>query len=173
MQYASGSAFNAGTPVAARAKKHSRELERTVMPVTRQQTVITVSAALDLIHAAIAEGDRIGVPVSACVVDTSMSLVAFARSDGATPHSADTSRAKANTAASIRRPTGGMGEDLALPLAVATDGRLTNIRGGSPIRFDDAHAGGLGIAGGTPAQDAEVAEAALARVGAQAVPGAQ
>ena len=72
-----------------------------------------------------------------------------------------------------RRPTGGMGEDLALPLAVATGGRLTNILGGSPIRFDDAHAGGLGIAGGTPLQDAEVAEAALARVGAQAVPGAQ
>ena len=140
------------------------------MPVTRQQAVITVSAALDLIHAAIAEGDRIGVPVSACVVDTSMSLVAFARSDGATPHSADTSRAKANTAASTRRPTGGMGEDLALPLAVATGGRLTNIRGGSPIRFDDTHAGGLGIAGGTPLQDAEVAEAALARVGAQEVP---
>ena len=105
------------------------------MPVTRQQAVITVSAALDLIQAAIAEGDRIGVPVSACVVDTSMSLVAFARSDGATPHSADTSRAKANTAASIRRPTGGMGEDLALPLAVATGGRLTNILGGSPIWF--------------------------------------
>jgi glc operon protein GlcG len=61
-----------------------------------------------------------------------------------------------------------MGEDLALPLAVATGGRLTNIRGGSPIRFGDTHAGGLGIAGGTPVQDAEVAEAALARVGAHA-----
>jgi glc operon protein GlcG len=140
----------------------------TVMPVTRQQAVITVSAALDLIHAAIAEGDRIGVPVSACVVDASMSLVAFARADGATPHSVDTSRAKANTAASTRRPSGLMGEDLALPLAVATGGRLTNIRGGSPIRFGDTHAGGLGIAGGTPVQDAEVAEAALARVGAHA-----
>ena len=143
------------------------------MPVTRQQAVITVSTALDLIHAAITEGDRIGVPVSACVVDTSMFLVAFARSDGATPHSADTSRAKANTAASTRRPTGSIGEDLALPLAVATGGRLTNIRGGAPIRFGDTDAGGLGIAGGTPRQDAEVAEAALARVGAQAVPRAQ
>jgi uncharacterized protein GlcG (DUF336 family) len=66
-----------------------------------------------------------------------------------------------------------MSEDLALPLAVATGGRLTNIRGGAPIRFDDAHVGGLGIAGGTPAQDAEVAAAALARVGAQLVLGAQ
>jgi hypothetical protein len=81
-------------------KKYSRELERTVMPVTRQQAVITVSAAQDLIHAAI----------------------------------------KANTAASTRRPTGGMGEDLALPLAVATGGRLTNVLGGSPIRFGATHA---------------------------------
>ena len=45
--------------------------------------------------------------------------------------------------------------------------------GGSPVRFGDTHAGGLGIAGGTPAQDAEVAEAALAHVGAQPAPGAQ
>src|SRR6202167_2208781 len=112
------------------------------MPVPRQQTVITVSAALDLIHAAIAEGDRIGVPVSACVVDTSMSLVACARSDGATPHSADTSRAMATTAASPRGPPGGMGEVLALPLAGRSSGRLANIRGGAPIRLDDAHAGG-------------------------------
>ena len=143
------------------------------MPVTRQQAVINVSAALDLIQAAIAEGERIGVPVSACVVDTTMTLVAFARSDGATPHSADTSRAKANTAASTRRPTGWIGEDLALPLAVATGGRLTNILGGSPIWFGATHAGGLGIAGGTPAQDTVVAAAALAHVGAQATPQAQ
>src|ERR1700733_11281684 len=104
------------------------------MPLTRQQAVITVSTALDLIHAAIAEGDRIRVPVSACVVDTSMSLVAFARSDGATPHSADTSRAKANTAASIRRPTGGMGEDLALPPAAGTGGPLAESPGGAAGR---------------------------------------
>ena len=142
------------------------------MPVTRQQAVVTVSAALDLIRAAIAEGDRLGVPVSACVVDASMSLVAFARSDGATPHSVDTSRAKANTAASTRRPTGSISEDLALPLAVATGGRLTSIRGGVPITDGGLVTGALGVAGGTPAQDAEVAEAALARVDAPAVPGA-
>ena len=83
------------------------------MTLTCQQAVVTASAALDLIRAAIAEGERIGVPVSACVVDPVMTVVAFARSDDATPHSADTSRAKANAAASTRRPTGWMGEDLA------------------------------------------------------------
>jgi len=137
------------------------------MPVTRQQAVVTVSAALDLIRAAIAQGERIGVPVSACVVDPDMSLVAFARSDGATPHSADTSRAKANAAASTRRPTGWMGEDLALPLAVATSGRLTNIRGGVPITAGGSVAGALGVAGGTPEQDEAVAAAALTQITGQ------
>jgi glc operon protein GlcG len=132
-----------------------------IMAVTRQQAVVTVSAALNLVRAAMAEGERVGVPVSACVVDPVMTLVAFARSDGATPHSADTSRAKANAAASTRRPTGWMGEDLALPLAVATGGRLTNIRGGAPITVGGVVAGALGVAGGTPAQDEAIAAAAL------------
>lgn len=134
------------------------------MTLTCQQAVVTASAALDLIRAAIAEGERIGVPVSACVVDPVMTVVAFARSDDATPHSADTSRAKANAAASTRRPTGWMGEDLALPLAVATGGRLTNIRGGVPITAAGSVVGALGVAGGTPAQDEAVATAALAHL---------
>ena len=89
-----------------------------------------------------------------------MSLVAFARADGATPHSIETSRRKANTSASTGRVTGFMQADLAVTLPLGSGNILTNIPGGVPLRFNGALAGGMGIAGGTVDEDAAVANAA-------------
>jgi glc operon protein GlcG len=129
------------------------------MPATVQHTVITIQTALDLLQRGVAEGARQGVAVSVAVVNPSMNLVAFAMADGAKSHSVESSRRKANTAASTRRPSGWMGEDLALSLPLATDLKLTNITGGFPLVFDGTVAGAVGIAGGTPEQDAQIAEA--------------
>jgi glc operon protein GlcG len=126
---------------------------------TRQQTVITVESALGLVERALAEGEARGVAISVAVVDPSMSLVAFAKADGATAHSAESSRRKANTAASTRRATGWMGDELALALPLATDLALTNIPGGSPFVVEAGVAGAVGVAGGTPEQDAQIATA--------------
>jgi glc operon protein GlcG len=134
------------------------------MSVSRQQPVITSAVALELVGRAIAEGGSLGVAISVTIVDPAMSLIAFGRADGATPHSVQSSRAKANTAASIRRETGGMGEDLAIPLALATNLQLTNILGGAPLRHDGEVIGAIGVAGGTPAQDAQVAQNAAAGI---------
>lgn len=90
-----------------------------------------------------------------------MSLIAFARADGATPHSIETSRRKANASASTGRATGWMTGDLAITLPLASGNMLTNIPGGVPLRFGGVLAGGLGIAGGTVEQDATVANATL------------
>jgi uncharacterized protein GlcG (DUF336 family) len=46
---------------------------------------------------------------------------------------------------------------------------LTNIRGGVPIVFGGTLVGGLGVAGGTPDQDIEIATAVLAAIGADPV----
>jgi glc operon protein GlcG len=132
------------------------------VPATLQHTVVTIHAALDLLQRGVAEGASQGVAVSVTVVDPSMNLVAFAKADGATPHSVESSRRKANTAASTRRPSGWMGEELALSLPLATDLKLTNITGGFPLVFDGTVAGAVGIAGGTPDQDAQIAEAIVA-----------
>jgi glc operon protein GlcG len=129
------------------------------MTATRQHTVITIQTALDLLQRAVAEGASQGVAVSVTVVDPSMNLVAFTKADGATPHSIESSRRKANTAASTRRPSGWMSDDLALSLPMATDLKLTNITGGFPLLYEGAVAGAVGIAGGTPDQDAQIAEA--------------
>ena len=132
-------------------------------PAVRQQAVLTLDSALTLAQHALAEAAVLDLAVSVAIVDPSMDLIIFAKADGATPHSVHSSRRKANTAASTRRATGWMGDDLALPLPLATDLQLTNIAGGAPLVVDGVVVGAVGIAGGTPDQDARVAAATAAR----------
>lgn len=136
----------------------------------RTISVLTADAALHAINTAIAEGAKQGVAVSAAVVDPGMNLIAFARADGATPHSAETSRRKANTAASTGKATGWMPADLAVTLPLGTGNLLTNIPGGAPLRFGGVLGGAIGIAGGTVAQDAAIVAATLAALQADALP---
>lgn len=128
---------------------------------------VSSETALRAVTIAIEEGAKLGVPISVTVVDPALGLVAFGRADGTMPHSVETSRRKANTAASSRRPSGWMQGDFAIALPMGTDNLLTNIRGGFPIVIDGRHIGGLGIGGGTPDQDAEIALATLAALGAE------
>lgn len=132
---------------------------------------VTVSheLALHIVTVAIEQGAQIGLPVAVTVVDPAMALVAYARADGMTPHSSETSRRKAQTAASTRRPSGWMQGDFGLMLPLGSGNRLTNIGGGVPLRFDGRLLGGLGVAGGTPDQDVEIALATLEAVGADSL----
>lgn len=128
-----------------------------VPAVTYETAARIVAIALELATAA-------GVRGVVSVVDPAMQLVAFGRADGASPHSVETSRRKADTAASTRRPSEAMRADLAVALEHGSGGRLTSIAGGVPLVFDGVHVGGLGVAGGAPEQDAEIATAALAMI---------
>lgn len=131
---------------------------------------ISHEAALRTVQTAIAEGASRGVATCITVVDPALAMVAMTRADHTTPHSVETSRRKANTAASTRKPTGWMQGDFALALPLGTDNLLTNIKGGFPLVFDGVVVGGLGVAGGTPDQDAQIAIATLAAIGADEVP---
>lgn len=135
----------------------------------RETVAITYDAAQNAVRVAMEQAAAVGVVPVVTVVDPSMTMVAFGRADGATPHSVETSRRKANTAASTRRKTGWMQDSFAIELPLATSGQLTNIRGGSPLLFEGTLVGGIGIAGGTPDQDAAVAEATLTAIGADPV----
>lgn len=132
----------------------------------RSVSNITVETALTAINIAFAEAKKAGVNISIAVVDTSLNLIAFAKGDGATPHSAETSRRKANTAASTGKVTGWMDSDLAVTLPMASGNLLTNVPGGVPLRFNGVLGGGLGIAGGTVEQDAAISKATLTAIGA-------
>lgn len=128
--------------------------------------IISYDAASNAVAAAIKEGMKLGVSVSVAVVDPGMGLVAFGKADGATAHSMETSRRKANTAASTKKQTGWMDDSLAIALPAAANNMLTNIPGGFPIKFDGKVVGGLGIAGGTVEQDAQVGRATMEAIGA-------
>ncbi|NHA70167.1 GlcG/HbpS family heme-binding protein [Phycicoccus flavus] len=139
------------------------------MPSHTSVPVVTYETAAHVVAVAIAAAERAGVRGVVTVVDPAMAMVAFGRADGATPHSVETSRRKAMTAASTRKPSAAMVPELAVALEHGTGGILTSIAGGVPLVFDGVHVGGLGVAGGRPDQDAEIAAAVLAEVGAEGV----
>lgn len=137
------------------------------MSTHRQIVAITYETAVRAVAIAMEEGERAGVKTVVSVSDPSMTLIAYGMADGATPHSAETSRRKAATSASTRRRTGQIPEALRTALPLGTGGAMTTIDGGMPLFFGDAHVGGLGVAGGSPAQDAEIALETLKRLGAR------
>ncbi|NLA64731.1 MAG: heme-binding protein, partial [Leucobacter sp.] len=132
-------------------------------------SVINLKTATRAIELAIEIGERHGVKVASAVVDPALELVAYARADGITPHSVETSQRKATTAASTRRPSALVPEHLATPLEHGTGGLLTSIPGGVPIVFNGVHIGGLGGAGGPPPGDATIALEVLEALGADPV----
>ena len=131
--------------------------------------IISFEAALQLVRLGIEKAEALGVRAVVTVVDPSLTMVAFGKADGAAPHSLETSRRKALSSASTRRATGWMTGDFAVQAPLGTGMLLTNILGGMPIVFDGKHVGGLGIAGGTPDQDATIAGDVIDAVGATRV----
>ena len=136
------------------------------MPPYIQSPAVSFETAIELVRLGVARGADAGIRTVVTVIDPGLGVVAFGKADGATPHSAETSRRKAQTSASTRRATGWMEGDFAVQAPLGTGLLLTNIRGGVPIFFEGTHVGGLGIAGGTPDQDAAVAAAVLKAIGA-------
>jgi glc operon protein GlcG len=138
------------------------------MPHVVAHLKLTRAGARRILDAAIAKAQSMGVPQCIAVVDDGGHLLAFARMDGAKVLSIDSSLRKAMTAASSRVPTGNVSAGPDLKLAIATEGKHVNLRGGLPIIVDGHVIGGIGVASGTGEQDLECAEvglAALARDG--------
>lgn len=130
---------------------------------------ITYTKASEAVRLTIEIGAERGLRLCATVVDPALGLVAFGRADGMTPHSVETSRRKANTAASTGKPSAAVLPELATAMENGTGGLLTRIPGGVPLIFDDILVGGLGVAGGPPTKDADVADAVLDALGATSV----
>lgn len=131
--------------------------------------VLTHQAALTAIDAACQAAERIGVAQCVVLVDPSGVTIGSLRMTGAKFLSVQTATSKARTAASTNAATGGMPIDVGTAAAVASQGGVTPLPGGLPIRFDGRLAGAIGVGSGTGDQDIEVAKAALAALGADAV----
>ena len=135
--------------------------------LTRHNIRLTLEAARAVLAAAEAKARAIKVPQNIAVVDDGGHLLVFARMDGAKLSSVEVALTKAGAAALRRSPTGpspSTGEPsvlLSLGLPLATDGKLTCIRGGLPLYVDDQCVGGIGVSTGTEDEDLLVAQAGV------------
>lgn len=127
----------------------------------RQIQTLTHAGAMIVLQGAIAKAEAMGVPQCIAIVDIGGNLLAFIRMDGAKILSQFSATQKAVTAMSSGVPTGKVAQDVELKLALATDGKLTNLKGGIPIAIDDQIVGAIGVGSGTGDQDVEVALAGI------------
>ncbi len=135
------------------------------MNLTRPAAKLTHEAAHRLVHEGALAAAKIGQPQVIVVVDEGGNLMAMLRMDGSRLLSIDSALAKAKTAANSGVPTGGLSAEMESRLGAATQGRVTNLKGGYPIIVDGVVVGAIGVGTGSPDQDVAVATAALEAVG--------
>ena len=123
---------------------------------------LTHEGALKMLHAGIAKALEMKQPQCITITDDGGHLLAFVRMDGAKVLSIDSSRKKALTAASGRAPSGEANVANEIKLAFATEGKLTNLKGGLPVVVEGHVIGAIGVGSGTGEQDLEVAKAMVA-----------
>jgi uncharacterized protein GlcG (DUF336 family) len=105
------------------------------------------------VQAALEACKKDGYRVSVSVVDRAGVLRAMGRADGAGPHTVDSSRKKAYTAASVRRPTTELAELInktpTLQALRDINNEIVIVGGGLPIEIGGEVVGGIGV-GGAP-----------------------
>jgi uncharacterized protein GlcG (DUF336 family) len=131
------------------------------------------------LQAAIEACRKDGYRVSASVADRAGVLRAMGRADGAGSHTVESSRKKAYTTASLRRPTTELAEMVAkVPTLEALrdmNPEILILGGGLPIEISGEVVGGIGVGGAPGAHlDDACAQAGLDAIGAAPkVPGAK
>lgn len=125
---------------------------------------ITVTQANEILQKAMGKADEINVAANIVILDTSGHLKAFIRMDNAYLGSIDIAQGKAKTAMLFRMPSHNVGEFLK-PEAGAygminTSGGLVGFKGGLPVNQGNNIVAYIGISGGSPDQDFEIATAA-------------
>lgn len=128
--------------------------------------ILTHSAALAMLEAAVKKAELINQPQCIVIVDTSGELLAEIRMTGAKFLSRKSALSKALTAASIRGPSSNIPDAVRPAISATTSGNVTGLSGGLPIIKDGICVGAIGVGSGSGEQDIEVALAALEAVGA-------
>lgn len=148
--------------VAYAGRTHAQELKVPVLPVEQAR-----KAAVTAVDTCRKDGYR----VSAAVVDPSGVLSVLIRADGAGPHTIESSRRKAYTAASMGRPTQMLADLIAKHPSLQglrdMNASILILGGGFPVRIGKDLVGGIGV-GGSPGSkfDEACARAGLKVIGA-------
>ena len=134
-----------------------------------EQRAITAAAAATALQAAVVHAERLGIRVNVAIADPSGLLAGFLRMPGAFVHSIDIAIDKARTAAGFGFATSRwgdiVGDDELLRLGLAQRPGLVMFGGGLPIVEADQRIGGIGVSGGSAAQDEDCAAAGVAALG--------
>jgi uncharacterized protein GlcG (DUF336 family) len=142
----------------------------------QQRNYISAQQAMKIINKAVANATSINIPQNIAVVDPSGMLVAFYRMDNAFLGSIDLSQKKARTAVLFNGLSSGDLYAAVQPGAPLygveqTNGGLVVFGGGFPVYVEGRLIGGVGVSGGSVAQDVQVAQAGvLALKGASFAP---
>lgn len=136
------------------------------MSFVRETKVLTHQGALAVLTAAVAKAEAMGQPQCIVIVDANGEVLAEIRMTGAKFLSRKSALAKALTAASIGNESLSVPEGVRTAIGLATEGKVTGLPGGLPIRLDGMLLGGIGVGSGSGEQDIEVAKAGLAAIGA-------
>lgn len=136
-----------------------------------KESVLPLSLAGKAIQASLDACKKDGYKVSASVVDRAGVLRAMVRADGAGPHTVDSSKKKAYTAASLRRPTTELAELINKVPNLEALGEINDqmlmLGGGLPIEIGGEIVGGIGVGGAPGAHlDDACAQAGLDAIGA-------
>lgn len=135
-------------------------------PVAVAQSVIHHGAALRVVQAALARAESLGIAICVAVVDSGGRLAGFARMPGAFLISGDLAINKAHGAAAVGLSPEAVEQVLAQEAPRVREGivlsGLNMIRGGLPLRYNEALIGAVGVSGGSEAQDVNCAEAGVA-----------
>lgn len=136
-----------------------------------KESMLPLSLAGKAVQAAIEACKKDGYKVSVSVVDRAGVLRSMGRADGAGPHTVDSSRKKAYTAASLRRPTTELAELInkvpTLQALREMNDSVIMLGGGLPIEITGEVVGGIGVGGAPGAHlDDACAQAGLDAIGA-------
>jgi uncharacterized protein GlcG (DUF336 family) len=136
-----------------------------------KEAVLSAGLANKAIQASLDACNKAGYRVSVSIVDRAGLLRAMIRADGAGPHTVDSSRKKAYTAASLRRPTTELAELInkvpTLEALRQMNDQVLMLGGGLPIEIGGETVGGIGVGGAPGAHlDDACAQAGLDAIGA-------
>lgn len=133
------------------------------------QAIITHSASMCLMQAAIRHAEQLGIKINVAVVDSTGTLVGFLRVPGSFSVSSEMACRKARSAAGLGFDAQTAESILGLENARVREAMLlhpdfTLVRGGLPVYVQGELIGAVGVSGGTEAQDDACVKAALAAV---------
>jgi uncharacterized protein GlcG (DUF336 family) len=129
---------------------------------------ITLARAVAAIEAGKLEGAELGIAFTIAILDAGAHVIVVSRMDGAALASVEASQAKARTSVLFAQPTRNLAGAVQpgapmYGIEATTREPLGFIGGGIPVTDEDGRLiGAIGVGGGMPEHDHQVAEAVLA-----------